>query len=103
MLLRDISTKLKSDCTYLQLPLIQLFAMPKISDFFVFRFKMSGLDSAYVKEHLDGVLTELIAELVQIKPDDPIEWLANALRQHSRKQQAKVCQIHLFEKKINDF
>ena len=64
---------------------------------------MSGLDSAYVKEHLDGVLTELIAELVQIKPDDPIEWLANALRQHSRKQQAKVCQIHLFEKKINDF
>ena len=44
-----------------------------------------------VKEHLDGVLTELIAELVQIKPEDPIEWLANALRQYSRKQQAKVC------------
>ena len=64
---------------------------------------MSGLDSAYVKEHLDGVLTELIAELVQIKPDDPIEWLANALRQHSRKQQAKVCQICIFEKKINYF
>ena len=56
---------------------------------------MSGLDSAYVKEHLDGVLTELIAELVQIKPDDPIEWLANALRQHTRKQQAKVCQIRI--------
>ena len=63
---------------------------------------MSGLDSAYVKEHLDGVLTELIAELVQIKPDDPIEWLANALRQHSRKQQAKVCQIRIFEKKLNE-
>lgn len=60
---------------------------------------MSGLDSAYVKEHLDGVLTELIAELVQIKPDDPIEWLANALRQHSRKKHAKVCQIRIFEKK----
>ena len=49
----------------------------------------SGLDSEYVKLHLDDTLTELIAELVQIQPADPIEWLANALRQHSRKMKAK--------------
>ena len=51
---------------------------------------MSGLDSEYVKLHLEDILTELIADLVQIQPDDPIEWLANALRQHARKQNAQV-------------
>lgn len=53
---------------------------------------MSGLDSEYVKLHLEDILTELIADLVQIQPDDPIEWLANALRQHARKQNAQAAE-----------
>ena len=48
-----------------------------------------GLDSDYVKLHLENILTELMAELVQVQPTDPIEWLANALRHHSRKVKAK--------------
>ncbi|CBY11000.1 unnamed protein product [Oikopleura dioica] len=44
----------------------------------------TGLDSAYVKEQLGDVLTVLLSELVQVQPSDPIEWLANALRQHAR-------------------
>lgn len=46
----------------------------------------TGLDSAYVKEQLGDVLTDLLSELVQVQPSDPIEWLANALRQHARAQ-----------------
>ena len=57
---------------------------------------MSGLDSEYVKLHLEDTLTELIAELVQIQPADPIEWLANALRQHSRKIKAKEVRVSNF-------
>ena len=50
----------------------------------------TGLDSAYVKEQLGDVLTVLLSELVQVQPSDPIEWLANALRQHARGQSVSV-------------
>ena len=61
-------------------------------DNFSLNIMSTGLDSEYVTLHLDDILTELLAELVQIKPTDPIEWLANALRQHARKVKAqKVC------------
>jgi hypothetical protein len=50
----------------------------------------TGLDSAYVKEQLGDVLTVLLSELVQVQPSDPIEWLANALRQHARGQSVSI-------------
>merc|ERR1711931_41154 len=50
---------------------------------------MSAADSAYVKNHLEGVLTELLAELYLIQPADPIEWLSSALRQYARREETR--------------
>ncbi|CAG5111304.1 Oidioi.mRNA.OKI2018_I69.chr2.g5625.t1.cds [Oikopleura dioica] len=61
--------------------LIQTEIKPKMTE-----TANTGLDSAYVKEQLGDVLTDLLSELVQVQPSDPIEWLANALRQHARAQ-----------------
>ena len=47
------------------------------------------LESEYVKNHLEGVLTELLAELYLIRPADPIEWLSCALRQYARREEAR--------------
>jgi len=41
-------------------------------------------DSVYVKDQLESVLVELLAELYRVKPSDPIAWLSNALRQYAR-------------------
>ena len=46
-------------------------------------------ESEYVKNHLEGVLTELLAELYLIRPADPIEWLSCALRQYARREEAR--------------
>jgi len=51
--------------------------------------QMSAADSEYVKNHLEGVLTELLAELYLIQPADPIEWLSCALRQYARREEAR--------------
>ena len=40
--------------------------------------------SVYVKDQLEPVLVELLAELYRVKPSDPIAWLSNALRQYAR-------------------
>ena len=47
------------------------------------------LESEYVKNHLEGVLTELLGELYLIQPADPIEWLSCALRQYARREEAR--------------
>jgi len=41
-------------------------------------------DSEYIREHLEPVLTKLLAELYLVKPKDPVGWLSNALRQYAR-------------------
>lgn len=38
---------------------------------------------------MEGVLTELLAELYLIRPADPIEWLSCALRQYARREEAR--------------